>query len=87
MKYTVTIKKSAAKSLEALPTKAIRTSVTHAILSLTDNPRPHNCKKLKGKYSDLWRIRIGNYRVIYVIDDAIRIVDVQEVGDRKDIYD
>jgi mRNA interferase RelE/StbE len=69
-----------------LPTKAIRTNVTNAILTLADNPRPTNCKKLKGKFSDLYRIRIGNYRVIYKIDDAIRIVDVNEIGDRKDIY-
>jgi len=44
-------------------------------------------KKLKGKFSDLWRIRIGNYRVIYTIDDTIKIVDIKEVGDRKDIYE
>jgi mRNA interferase RelE/StbE len=87
MKFTVTIKKSAAKSLEALPTKVIRTNVANAILSLADNPRPTNCKKLKGKFSDLWRIRIGNYRVIYTIDDTIKIVDIKEVGDRKDIYE
>jgi len=44
MKFTVTIKKSAAKSLEALPTKVIRTNVANAILSLADNPRPTNSK-------------------------------------------
>jgi mRNA interferase RelE/StbE len=87
MKYSVTIKKSAAKSLESLPNKAIRLKVTNAILGLSENPRPTNCKKLKGKLSELWRIRIGNFRVIYLIDDTIKIIDIMEIGDRKEIYD
>ena len=44
-----------------------------------------SCKKLKG-YTDLWRIRIGNFRVIYAIDDKTYLVDIREVGDRKNIY-
>ncbi|MCF8253840.1 MAG: type II toxin-antitoxin system RelE/ParE family toxin [Bacteroidia bacterium] len=87
MKYSVSIKKSAAKSLESLPNKAIRLKVTNAILGLAENPRPLKCKKLKGKLSELWRIRIGNFRVIYSIDDTIRIIDIMEIGDRKEIYD
>lgn len=86
MKYTLTIKKSAAKIMEALPTKAVK-PVTEAILSLAETPRPKGCKKLKGKLSDLWRIRVGDYRIIYSIDDQIRIIDIQEIGHRKDIYE
>ncbi len=86
MKYELTIKKSAAKALESLPAKIIK-PVTSAILKLADVPRPKGCKKLKGKFSDLWRIRIGDYRVIYTIDDEIRIIDILEVGHRKEIYE
>ena len=84
--YRIVIKKSAAKELESLPSK-ILPAVTKAILNLSHQPRPTGCKKLKGRFGDLWRIRIGDYRVIYSIDDVVRIIDVQKVGHRKDIYD
>jgi mRNA interferase RelE/StbE len=86
MKYQVTIKKSAAKELESLPKKVL-VSVTQSIAGLSDNPRPQGCKKLKGQTDSLWRIRIGDYRVVYQIEDVIKIVDVKRVGHRKDIYD
>lgn len=72
--------------MELLPQK-ILTPVTEAIFSLAENPRPRGCKKLKGTKQDYWRIRIGDYRVIYSIDDVIRIVDVNKVGHRRDIYE
>lgn len=83
-KYTVVFSKRAEKDIQKLPTNAIE-KIIPAIVSLENNPRPHGCKKLRG-YSDLWRIRIGDYRVIYSIDDVIVLVDVREVGNRKDIY-
>jgi mRNA interferase RelE/StbE len=54
--------------------------------ALATDPRPVGCKKLKGKREFLWRIRVGDYRVIYDIQDKIRVVEIREVGDRKDIY-
>lgn len=60
--------------------------VTKAILNLADTPRPKGSKKLKGNKKDFWRIRIGDYRVIYTIDDDIQIIDIQKVGHRKDIF-
>lgn len=56
------------------------------IESLAENPRPAGCKKLRGA-RDLWRIRIGNYRVVYQVDDAILLVEVRAIGDRKDVYE
>ncbi|MES1217243.1 MAG: type II toxin-antitoxin system RelE/ParE family toxin, partial [Bacteroidota bacterium] len=56
------------------------------ISSLAQNPRPLGVKKLKGSTEDLYRIRSGDYRVIYSVDDEIRIVDIRKVGHRKDIY-
>ena len=84
--YKITIKKTAAKELDALPKKIV-VLVTKEIWQLAEVPRPHGCKKLKGTSSDLWRIRIGDYRVIYAIDDVIQIIDVKKVGHRKDIYE
>jgi mRNA interferase RelE/StbE len=43
-------------------------------------------KKLKGNYEDLYRIRIGDYRIIYSIEDKIQVVDIRQIGHRKDIY-
>ena len=83
--YKIVVKKSAAKELESLPPKTLA-QITTAILSLADNPRPKICKKLKGFKNDFWRIRVGDYRVVYSIDDEIKIVEVQKAGHRKDIY-
>jgi len=83
--YQVVFSKRAEKDIEKLPAAAVQ-KIIPAIILLQDNPRPTGCKKLKG-YTDLWRIRIGNYRVIYSVEDKILLVDIREVGDRKDIYD
>lgn len=72
------------KKIEKLPKKVV-TKIYSVIVSLESNPRPSGCKKLKS-YDNFWRIRIGNFRVIYSIEDAIRIVKVRNVADRKDLY-
>lgn len=72
--YAVEIKPSARKELEHLSDGLIGRMVPK-IEGLAVNPRPSGCKKLRG-YEDFWRIRIGNYRVVYIIDDEGRIVNV-----------
>ena len=84
--YTVQFKKSAEKELEKLPTQIIK-RISKAIDGLTENPRPVGSKKLEGQRESLWRIRIGDYRVIYLIEDVIRIVEIRRIGHRKDIYE
>lgn len=82
--YKVQIVKSALKELAKIPTKeAIR--LTEKIYSLKDNPRPKGCIKLSGT-KDQYRIRVGNYRLLYTIEDHILFVHVFKVGHRKDIY-
>lgn len=54
--------------------------------SLAENPYPSGVKKLKGSEDIFWRVRVGNYRVIYSVDDEIKIIDIRKVGHRKDIY-
>ena len=51
-----------------------------------ERPRPSGCKKISGMREVLWRVRVGDYRVIYAVDDAIRVVEVRRVGHRGDIY-
>ncbi len=86
MKYQITFKKTASKEIDELPDKIV-TVVMSAIFRLADTPRPLGCKKLKGKRKDFWRIRISDYRVIYTIDDGIKIIDIQKVGHRQDVYE
>jgi len=82
--YRIEWARSAERELRALPHReAVR--VGKAVGLLAEEPRPGGCKKLKG-YKDLWRIRVGDYRVIYQIADKIRLVRVERVGNRKDVY-
>jgi len=81
--YHVTISKSAQKRLDKL-NDGVASRLITAIYTLADNPRPHGCKKLIGR--DAYRIRVGDYRIIYEIFDNTLIVSVIDIGDRKDIY-
>ena len=85
MKYEIVFRKSAVKELEDLPNKEIP-KVKSAIEDLAETPRPDGVKKLKGTKETLWRIRVGNYRVIYSIEDVVKIVEVRTIGDRKEVY-
>ncbi|MFH1903663.1 MAG: type II toxin-antitoxin system RelE/ParE family toxin [Candidatus Omnitrophota bacterium] len=79
----IEIKKSAVKEIEALPSKDIK-AVLDKISSLADNPRPYDCQKLSGR--EQYRIRRGDYRILYYIEDDILIVYIVKVGHRKDVY-
>ena len=83
--YVIRFKKSAEKELERLPIQAIK-RISKAIDALTENPRPTGSKKLEGQKESLWRIRVGDYRVIYQIEEVIKIVEIRRIGHRKDIY-
>lgn len=84
-RYTAIISKKAQKQLESLSDK-IAEPIFISILNLEENPRPIGYKKLKGN-SGFYRIRVGNYRIIYDIFDTELIIDVITLGHRKDIYD
>jgi mRNA interferase RelE/StbE len=81
--YKVTILRRAQKELGAFPSEGY-TRVRDAIGGLAEDPRPSGCLKLTGR--DGWRIRIGNYRVVYEIDDSAHLVTVLHVGHRRDVY-
>ena len=82
-RYRVLLTKKAAKQLDKLADD-IAESVIDAIEKLSENPRPPGCKKLKGR--DAYRIRKGNYRVIYNVFDEELIVDIIAIGHRRGIY-
>jgi mRNA interferase RelE/StbE len=84
-KYSVLIKQSAQRELDSL-SGAHFGRIDRKIPALADDPRPAGCRKLRG-YADLWRIRIGDWRVIYVIDDSARLVTVTRVVHRRDAYE
>jgi len=83
MIYSVFIERFAQKQILKLDKKVIPV-IKSAIASLADNPRPYGYKKLKGE--DAYRIRVGDYRIIYEINDNEILVIVVSVGHRKNIY-
>jgi len=60
--------------------------VIRKLESLQHEPRPAGCKKLRG-YKDSWRIRIGDWRVVYIVDDTAKLVSVTRVAHRREVYE
>ena len=82
--YAVTLARSARKELEKLPV-SVAQRIIEQMEILMKNPRPVRAIKLQGNRS-LWRLRVGDYRVLYSIDDSARLVDVSAVRHRRDVY-
>jgi len=82
-KYKIEIKRSAVKEIERLPAKELK-RVLRIIESLAFDPRPHGCKKLS--HQEKYRLRSGNYRILYQIEAERLIVFIVKVGHRKDVY-
>jgi len=84
MPYQLTIRPKAVKALEKID-EPDYSAIKVAMYSLAENPRPHGYIKLKGRAG--YRIRVGNYRIIYNVFDNILTVDVVTVGNRRDVYE
>lgn len=82
--HQVVLERSAEKDLKRLPAKVLSRAVD-AIQALAKNPRPVGSRKLACGESD-WRIRVGDYRIVYEIADEIRIVRINRVRHRRDVY-
>jgi mRNA interferase RelE/StbE len=82
--YEVRIVPSAEKEMNRLTT-ALHTRLTKRILALEDNPRPRGIKKLSGR--EEYRLRVGAYRILFLIDDKKRNVTILAVGHRREVYD
>ncbi|MFH0914207.1 MAG: type II toxin-antitoxin system RelE/ParE family toxin [Chloroflexota bacterium] len=83
MRYEVRILQTAEKDMDKLPS-AVHTRISRRILSLEDNPCSRGTRKLSGR--EEYRLRIGDYRVLYTIDDKNSIVTVSAVGHRREVY-
>lgn len=83
--YRLIIKPSASKELQAITDKDTLLRLIERIKLLQVKPRPSGSEKLAGRLS-LYRVRQGNYRVIYSVDDQSHVVDIIKVGHRRDVY-
>jgi len=83
--YSLSIRRSASKELQAISDKETLTRLVEKIKSLANQPRPLGAEKLAGR-TDLYRVRQGSYRVTFSIDDQANIVEVIKVGHRRDVY-
>jgi mRNA interferase RelE/StbE len=82
--YVITFARSAEKELAALPVTVVLRARA-AIDALAVNPKPTGCKKLKNARTR-WRVRVGDYRVVYTISDKQRLVDIEAVRHRRLVY-
>jgi mRNA interferase RelE/StbE len=82
--YRVFLERAAEKQLKQLPAK-LHDRVIEAVQALSKDPRPTGCRKLTGTDND-WRIRVGDYRVIYEIDDKAREIRVNRIRHRREVY-
>jgi mRNA interferase RelE/StbE len=83
--YKLVIKRSAAKEIESIGRKKARQRVVERIQALAENPRPQGCEKLSGK-NPYYRVRQGQFRILYEVKDHELIVFVVKVADRRDVY-
>lgn len=84
MVYQIELTRSVRQSLKSLP-RSILKRIDAKILSLAENPRPQDAKMLRGKQG-LFRVRVGNYRIVYRVEDDRFIVLVVRIGHRREVY-
>ena len=84
MAYTTQFKRSVYRALQRLP-QNVRRRIIAAIEALATDPRPEGCRKLQAP-ADLWRIRVGDYRVVFSIDDEVLVILILRVAHRSHVY-
>jgi mRNA interferase RelE/StbE len=83
MAYLVTLKRSAEKELSRLSNE-IHDRIIERLITLQDDPRPQGTKKLRGREG--YRLRVGDYRILYLVDDAEQKIEVYSVAHRREVY-
>ena len=83
MSFRIELRPAAVKALRRIDPQD-RPRIQGAIALLGENPRPPGAKALQGR--DAWRVRVGNYRIIYTVDDDVLLIVVVTLGHRKDVY-
>lgn len=85
MSYALLIKASAAKELDAIDSTPTRRRIVDTIQTLAVDPRPSACKKLAGREA-AYRLRVGDYRIVYTVNDREIIVEIIKIGHRREVY-
>jgi len=83
MAYSVKLTSHAARQFDSLP-PAVKPRIAEALRKLADDPRPPGCKRLSNRRD--WRLRVGDYRIIYLVDDTAGLVFVTWIGPRSSAY-
>jgi mRNA interferase RelE/StbE len=84
MAYRIQFKPAALRQFESLP-RDVQKRLAPRIDALAQDPYPHGCKKLSAE-ADLWRIRVGDYRVVYQVQKSVLLILVLAIGHRRDVY-
>lgn len=84
MRYRVTLAATAVKERQRIDS-VVRKRIDQTLQGLLSEPRPSGVKKLSGKYQD-WRVRVGDYRILYEIDDDQQLITVWRIAHRRDVY-
>ena len=82
--YALSLERAAFKQLERLP-EDIRVRIADAINALANDPRPFGCKKLAGREA-AYRLRVGDYRIVYSVNDRENVVEIIKLGHRREVY-
>lgn len=83
--YSVQIRTSAGRELEGVGSKRDQGRIVSRIRALANDPRPAGCEKLAGA-ANAWRVRQGDYRILFTVDDEARVVDIVKIGHRREVY-
>jgi len=83
--YKIKFSKGAVKDIRKLPKTTVE-RILYKVFSLATNPTPPGCRKIAGM-ENLWRVRVGNYRILYTVEDDILLIEIIKIGHRKDVYD
>ncbi len=84
MRYSIEFQPAARRALDNLP-RTIQVRIGHALNALAEQAHPPGAKKLSGKH-DIWRLRVGDYRVVYTIEKGRLVILVLKLGHRRDVY-
>ena len=85
MSYTVLLERQAEKELRSLPSKVLR-RIDKRLLTIADEPWPRGAIKLKGKEGEGWRIKTGDYRILYMVDKTQEVIRVYRIKHRREAY-
>jgi mRNA interferase RelE/StbE len=85
MSYSVLLEREAEKEVRSLPSQILHRLDRH-LLALSNDPWPRGALKLKGKAGEGWRIKVGDYRILYVVEKEQQVVKVYRIKHRRDVY-